>query len=128
MFVLRTRNSFGDLICKPSYIKSAWHFQMPRVIGTKDRLIGLGGKLKCLENKIKFLGHNLGRSVVRPNKEKIRAIVYMPRPENVKDLPRFVGIVNYLCSSIEDPYLRNTHFKELLRNDVFWHWSEYHEE
>ena len=60
-------------------------------------------------------------------KDKIKAILQMPRPENVKDVQRFLGMVNYLGSYIENLSLRNRNLRELLKGEVQWHWSSVHD-
>lgn len=42
-----------------------------------------------------FLGHRIDKNGIRPNEEKVRAIVQMNRPELVMDMKRFLNMINY---------------------------------
>ena len=53
---------------------------------------------KCIVGapEIPVLGCYVGRSGVRADPEKIRAVQEWPVPRNVKDLRQFLGLANYL--------------------------------
>ena len=53
---------------------------------------------KCVfvRTELIFLGHKVTGSGVKPDPSKISAIIDMPIPSNVKELQRFMGMVNYL--------------------------------
>lgn len=53
-------------------------------------------KSKVLLNEIKFIGHVFDKDGVRPDGQKINAILEMPIPNNVSELQRFLGMTNYL--------------------------------
>ena len=62
---------------------------------------GLGMTLKCencmfAQSSVKFLGHVSSRSRIRPDPDKVSAIVQAPAPTNVSDVRHFLGIVNQL--------------------------------
>ena len=66
-----------------------------------SRLDGLGMTLnseKCqfAQSSVKFLGHVVDSSGIRPNPSKVSAILNVPAPENVGDVRRFLGMVNQL--------------------------------
>ena len=44
---------------------------------------------------VEYLGYVLGEGVIRPGERKIRAIADYPRSENVHDIRRFMGLVNF---------------------------------
>lgn len=59
-----------------------------------DKAIEVNLKLnkdKCYfgVNEVKFLGHIFNGQGVKPDNDKVRAIVDMPSPKSVKDLQRF---------------------------------------
>lgn len=66
-------------------------------------------KSKFLLREIKFIGHVFNEEGVKPDKEKIKAILEMPIPNNVTELQRFLGIVNYLGGFINNLSLKNKH-------------------
>ena len=55
-------------------------------------------KEKCefAKNEIKFLGHLISGDSVKPNPEKVKAIMIISPPTNKKEARCFTGIVNYL--------------------------------
>jgi hypothetical protein len=52
---------------------------------------------KCVfgQREIRFLGHIVSASGIRPTPEKIEAITNFPRPETVKQLRQFLGLINF---------------------------------
>lgn len=52
-------------------------------------------------NKLKFLGHVISSNKVKPNLEKIRAIVKMQTPASKKELQCILGMTNYLTKFID---------------------------
>lgn len=80
-------------------------------------------KLQLRVNKVKYLGHLITDDGIKPDPDKIKAIKEMKKPENKKDLQRFLGMVNYLGkfiphrSQIEEP-LRN-----LLKKECSFVWG-----
>lgn len=98
-------------------------FQRAREVGLKFNK----SKCKFFRTEIKFLGHIFDSTGVSPDNEKIRAIVNMPRPNNVKEMQRFLGMVNYLGPFIKNLSEKNHKLRELLKNDVQWHWSAIHD-
>ena len=55
-------------------------------------------KEKCefVKSSVKFLGHIIDASRVRPDPEKVIAIVAMAEPTNVMEVQCFLGMVNHL--------------------------------
>lgn len=52
---------------------------------------------KCLFGKptVDFLGHNVDNTGIRPTKDRVQAIIDYKQPKNVKDLRRFLGMINF---------------------------------
>ena len=52
---------------------------------------------KCIfgASSISFLGHRIDRQGVYPTDEKIKAVNEYPKPTSIKDLQRYLGLVNY---------------------------------
>ena len=57
-------------------------------------------KCKFKVNEVGYVGHLLTAEGLKPDPEKVRAIVEMKTPENVKDLRRFLGMVRYLSKFV----------------------------
>ncbi|XP_070173810.1 uncharacterized protein [Littorina saxatilis] len=53
-------------------------------------------KCEYKKTELKFLGHVISENGVRPDESKVEAIVKMKEPENVEELRRYLGMVNYL--------------------------------
>lgn len=98
-------------------------FQRAKEVGLKFN------KSKCMffKTEIKFLGHIFNAMGVRPDDEKTKAILNMKKPNNVKEVQRFLGMVNYLGPFIENLSSKNQKLRELLKNEVQWHWSHIHD-
>ena len=65
-----------------------------------QRLREKGIKLKINKcsfyvDSVNYLGYIFDKDSVRPNTEKIRAIIDAPTPGNVKQVQSFLGLCNY---------------------------------
>ncbi|KAI5108262.1 hypothetical protein C0J45_1856, partial [Silurus meridionalis] len=54
-------------------------------------------KLQFKVNKVKFHGHILSSMGLKPDPEKVRAIMDMPNPTDAKGVQRLIGFANYLA-------------------------------
>ena len=61
-----------------------------------DGKLNLESKLELKAKEVPFHGHLLTTEGLKPDPEKVRAIVEMPRPEGRDDILRLNGMVNYL--------------------------------
>ncbi|CAI6364864.1 unnamed protein product [Macrosiphum euphorbiae] len=86
-------------------------------------------KSKCIigVTEVKFLGHVFNSEGVKPDPDKIKAIVNMPSPKSVKDLQRFLGMINYLSSYIPKLADETTLLRSLLKKNTSWVWDENYE-
>lgn len=52
---------------------------------------------KCVfgEEKVKFIGYEVSKEGTKPLPEKVAVIESYPKPKNVQDLRRFLGIINF---------------------------------
>ena len=66
-----------------------------RVVNDSGLMLNLA---KCVWRKSE-LGHKLGKDGVRPDPEKIKALVNMSVSTNVHELQRVRGMINYLRAS-----------------------------
>ena len=94
-----------------------------------SRLEGLGMTLnseKCqfAQSSVKFLGHVVDSSGIRPDPSKVSAIRNVPAPENMGDVWRFLGMVNqpskfapHLAEMTKPP-------RDLLVKDNAWVWED----
>ena len=79
-------------------------------------------EFKCKE--IPFHGHLLTTEGLKPDPEKARAIVEMPRPEKRDDILRLNGMVNYLSRFL--PHLSDVMrpLRDLTHKDAVWCWDD----
>ena len=64
-------------------------------------------KCEFYKDRGKFLGHIIDASGIRPDPDKVKAILSMPEPTNVSDVRRVLGIVNHLSKfspKLADPF------------------------
>ena len=48
-------------------------------------------------NRIKWLGHEIDENGIKPNEEKVEAILKLKPPENTKELKSFLGAIQYMA-------------------------------
>ena len=83
-------------------------------------------KLQYKVKEVKYMGNVVSELGLKPDSEKVRAIVDMPLPKSKEELRRFLGMVNFFSkfiphqSSITDP------LRQLLKQDSVWVWSHEH--
>ena len=85
-------------------------------------------KLKFREREVPYVGHVLTGSGLQASPDKVRAICNMPRPGNMGDVRRFVGMANYLARFL--PALSGTlePLHQLTNKDIAWQWNEEQEQ
>lgn len=59
-------------------------------------------KSEFLQKQVNFLGHELTDEGLRPNKDKIKAVINFPLPKTQKDIKVFLGLVGYYRKFIKD--------------------------
>lgn len=77
--------------------------------------------------EIKYLGHIISKQGIKPDDSHILPIKNMPKPENVKDLERFLGLVTYVGSFIPHLSERTYVLRQLLKRENEWQWNEEHD-
>lgn len=82
-------------------------------------------KEKCVFNtqEVKFLGHLVTDEGLKPDPEKLETINKIKRPENVKELQRFLGLITYLSKFLKDLADITAPLRALLQKDTAWYWD-----
>ncbi|BES90037.1 multicellular organismal development [Nesidiocoris tenuis] len=81
-------------------------------------------KTQWFQEQIRFLGLMVHSHGLRPDPERVQAILDYRRPTNLRELRGFLGFINFYrrfqpnLSKITYPLVK------LLRKDVKWHWSQ----
>ena len=103
-----------------------------RVVRVLNRAREINLKLKKEKTKIKcttvdYMGHKITSVGLKPDPEKVKAILQMPTPKDQKDFQRFLGMVQYLAKFI--PHLSEiaSPLRELLKRENDWCWYEQHQ-
>ena len=96
-----------------------------------DRLKTAGFRLKLekcefFQAEVRYLGHIIDKSGIRPQPDKLKAIVDMPFPQNAKELRSFLGMVNYYDKFTPGLASKCAVLNDLLHKDAKWKWSKQH--
>ena len=99
-----------------------------RLEAVLQRLMGLGLTLnaeKCTfaQTSVKFLGHVLDSQGIRPDPDKVEAVVQFATPTSVGDVRRFLGMVNQLSKFSPNLADHTQPLRELLVKDRVWVWE-----
>jgi len=80
---------------------------------------------KCVwkVRKIGFLGVVIGPSRIEMEKEKVDGMLSWPKPRNVKDIRKFLGLTNYYRRFIKDFARVARPINVLTRKNVKWQWG-----
>jgi len=81
---------------------------------------------KCVwkVQKIRFLGIIIGPNGIEMEKEKVDGVLSWLEPKNVKDIRKFLGLVNYYRRFIKNFTQVARPMNVLTRKDVKWQWEE----
>lgn len=81
---------------------------------------------KCLfsQQSVKFLGHCIDPSGIRPDPDKVRAIQKVRVPANVGDVRRFLGKVNQMSKFAPCLAEVTQPLRDLLKKKNQWVWSD----
>ena len=102
------------------------HDENLRAVLSKIMSSGLKlNKEKCELKKqsIRFLGHVISNKGIQVDPEKVEAIVNLEEPQNVAELRKFLGMVNFLTKFIPRAQDVLHPLNELLQSDAAWVWN-----
>ena len=83
-------------------------------------------KEKCafLMPSVEYLGHTIAADGLYPTKEKTRAIVEAPTPQDVSQLRSFLGMINYYSKFLPNLSSTLAPLYRLLEKKTGWSWGE----
>ena len=84
-------------------------------------------KLTLRAQEIKYMGNIITPDGLKPDPDKIKSIVEIPKPENKEELRRFLGMVNYLSQFIPNMSQVNAPLRDLLKREIQWVWGSEHD-
>jgi len=70
--------------------------------------------------EVGFLGVVIGLEEIRMEKEKVKGVLEWPTPKCVKDVQKFLGLVNYYCQFIEGFASIARPLHDLVKKDKKW--------
>ncbi|GFY71221.1 transposon Tf2-11 polyprotein [Trichonephila inaurata madagascariensis] len=84
-------------------------------------------KCQFLQTEVDFLGHHISVSGIEPSKERIKVIENFKIPETVKELRRYLGVINFyhrfIPNAAENQAVLNNYLKgkkSNVKNKIHW--------
>ena len=81
-------------------------------------------KLQVNRETTTFMGHELTKDGLRPDRRKIKAIADMPPPTDRPALMRLLGMATYLAKFVPNFSQVTAKLRELLSKDVEYRWDD----
>ena len=75
-------------------------------------------------NRIKWLGHEIDENGIKPNEEKVEAILKLKLPENTKELKSFLGAIQYMAKFLPKLSEQTDRLRKLLKQNEPWKGGE----
>ena len=85
-------------------------------------------KCKWKMRKVEFLGVVIGPYRIKMEEEKVKGVLDWPTPKCVKDVQKFLGLVNYYCRFIESFVSIARPLYNIVKKDQKLDWTERQEE
>ncbi|KAF1323098.1 Pol protein, partial [Globisporangium splendens] len=117
----KTTNGKSDVDVHLDHLRQV--FQVMR----ENKLYANLKKYMLFSPEIPVLGCFVGKSGVRVDPEKVKAIDDWPVPQDVKQLRQWLGLANYLHKYTRNYAALMQPLTQLLKKDVEWKWSKDHE-
>ena len=102
------------------------HLKKVKLVLTQIRKSGFTlNALKCrfFQIRMKYLGHIVENGSVSIDPDRVKAIVDLPAPRNVKEVRRFIGMVQFCNRFVSNLNDRLSPLYNLLRKDISFNWS-----
>ena len=90
----------------------------------KETGVTLNEKCKFSQDSVKFLGHMISKEGIQTDPEKVQAISNFPRPANISELRRFLGMVNHVGKFALHIADTTKPLRDLLKKETDWIWKE----
>jgi hypothetical protein len=81
-------------------------------------------KCEFLKEELNYLGHIVTSEGVKPDDQKIKAVVEFPTPQTQKDIKSFLGLAGYYRKFIADFSAIARPLTQLLKKENNWIWTE----
>ncbi|XP_018316620.1 uncharacterized protein [Mycetomoellerius zeteki] len=80
-------------------------------------------KCKFLKRKIEYLGYIVSHNSISIGARHVKAIEEFPRPRNVKEVQRFLGLMNFFRKFIKDFAVKSKPLRNLTRKAVVFNFD-----
>jgi hypothetical protein len=84
-------------------------------------------KCKIRVEEVPYIGHTLTSKGLKPDDEKVKAILQMPEPATKQDLQRFMGLIQYLSKFIPKLSEKAAPLRALMKKNATWSWNRGHQ-
>ena len=81
-------------------------------------------KSEFFMNRMKWLRHEIDENGIKPNEEKVEAILKLKPPENTKELKSFLGAIQYMAKFLPKLSEQTDRLRKLLKKNEPWKWAE----
>ena len=81
-------------------------------------------KAEFFMNRTKWLGHEIDEYGIKPNEEKLEAILKLDSPKNTKELKSFLGAIQYMAKFLPKLSEQTDRLRKLLKKNETWNWGE----
>src|SRR4030081_2423987 len=104
------------------------HLRITKEILLDAKLFLSKTKVFLFAESVDCLGFIVNDDGIHPDPEKLRAVAEWPRPQNVNDILRFMGLANYLMDQVNCLAIVVGPLTHLMRLDKCWEWGPLEEE
>ena len=80
-------------------------------------------KSEFFMNETKWLGHEINENGIKPNEEKVEAIIKLRAPENTKDLKSFLGAIQLMAKFLPKLSEQTDRLRKLLKKNEPLNWG-----
>ncbi|MCY3930012.1 MAG: RNase H-like domain-containing protein, partial [Acidobacteria bacterium] len=85
-------------------------------------------KCKFSQTRVRFLGHVIEAKGIHPDPDKIKAITQVKTPQTIKDIRRFLGMLNQMIKFVPNLAETTKPLRDLLSTKNQWAWGQVQEE
>ncbi|GBN46208.1 Transposon Tf2-6 polyprotein, partial [Araneus ventricosus] len=118
---------FDDLLIAANSIKEHDEILAKVVQRAKSLNIKFNkNKVQFRVPEVKYLGHVFNVAGMRPDPERVKAVVELKEPKNKLELQRVLGMLNYLRRFVPHFSTKTAALRELLKQKVEWQWLGLH--
>ena len=117
-----------DIIIASSTVQEHDHILRQVLERAKERNVRFNfNKLQLRVPQVRYLGTIITADGMKPDPDKVKAIVDIPTPTDKADVRRLLGMINFLASHIPNMSATTAPLRDLLKTDVHFQWDLQHE-